>query len=239
MKEIDFTRRDPYGRALYDYFSRGEADPLLLHTSYDETEEMPVDWFFRDEHDFPELETHALSLCRGKILDIGAGAGSHALYLQEQELEVYALEQSPYCVRIMQERGIRQTIQQPYQLYTGHGYDTLLLLMNGIGITGTLEGLRSFLKQAHRWLHSDGCIILDSSDISYLYEGQKKHLYPYFGEISYQYEYQGEKGEWFNWLYIDAGMLKKLAAPLGWRTEVLFEDHNDQYLAILRSDKAR
>lgn len=224
---------DVYGKALYDYYTKGEATPLYLHTSYEVVEEMPVDWFFREEEDFPALELRALETAHGKILDIGAGAGSHAIALHEQEKEVHVLDHSLYCTEIMRSRGLSKILYQSIWKTVPEKYNTLLLLMNGIGIVGTIENLRKFLLQAHDWINPGGQILFDSSDLSYLYEDIKVQQYPYKGEIQYQYEYQGKKGEWFSWLYIDPQNMRKIARECGWKMEILEEDHNDQYLGRL------
>ena len=224
---------DAQGQALSDYFLHGKADPLLLHTSYGTVEEMPVDWFFRDEEDFPMLEYYALSLCRSTVLDIGAGVGSHALYLQAQGIEVTALEVSATSAKIMKRRGVRQVVNVAYQNFPPAQYDTLLLLMNGIGLVGTLAGLTQFLSQALSWLAPGGQLIFDSSDIAYLYEAGLPTDH-YYGEIRYQYEYQGQQGEWFPWLYVDADTLLAMATAQGWQGQVVYEENTGQYLVRLQ-----
>ena len=221
---------DAQGQALSDYFLHGKADPLLLHTSYGTVEEMPVDWFFRE--DFPMVELYALSLCRGTVLDIGAGVGSHALYLQSQEIEVTALEVSAMSAKIMKRRGVQQVVNTTYENFPPGQYDTLLLLMNGIGLVGTLAGLAQFLSQATSWLAQGGQLIFDSSDIAYLYEGGLPTDH-YYGEIRYQYEYQGQRGEWFPWLYVDADTLFTIATAQGWYGQVVYEEDSGQYLMRL------
>lgn len=234
MKKKSYRTSDVYGQALYDYFQQGEADKLILHTSYDRVEEMPVDWFFRDEEDFPPLEMTALEACRGKILDIGAGVGSHAVFLYEMGKEVHCLDQSTLCVEIMKARGLNPVYQQSLWEPLPHRYDTILMLMNGIGIVGNIEGLRKFLRIAHSLLLPGGQIIFDSSDLSYLYPDIRHSYNPYQGEISYQYEYKGMKGQWFSWLYIDPASMQKVAEEEGWKLRILAEDHNDQYLGKLK-----
>ncbi|MEK6481537.1 SAM-dependent methyltransferase [Catalinimonas sp. 4WD22] len=234
MKKKSHKVYDIYGQALYDYFQHGEADKLILHTSYERVEEMPVDWFFRDEEDFPPLEMKALEACQGKILDIGAGVGSHAVYLHEMGKEVHCLDQSPLCVAIMKARGLKPVYQQSLWESLPHRYDTLLMLMNGIGIVGKIEGLRKFLQMANSLLLSDGQIIFDSSDLSYLYTDIRQSYNPYKGEISYQYEYKGMKDQWFSWLYVDPVTMQKIAEEEGWSMRILAEDHNDQYLGKLK-----
>ena len=224
---------DVFGEALKDEFINGGAEILWLHNSYGEPEEMPVDIFFRTEEDMPDLEYKALEMCYGKVLDIGAGAGSHALELQHLKLEVTALDLSPAAVSIMKQRGVKNVIEQDLESYTGSNFDTVLLLMNGIGITGTLNGLKAFLQRARSWINPNGQLIFDSSDIAYLYQKTEKPLHTYYGEVAYQYEYKNQKGSWFNWLYVDEHTLTMLAAECGWNCEIVLDDGEDQYLAQL------
>ncbi|MGN5955206.1 class I SAM-dependent methyltransferase [Sphingobacterium lactis] len=224
--------RDVYGEALFDYKEKGElTHPLLLHSSYGDIEEMPVEVFYREEDDIPELEYIALSLCDRKVLDVGAGTGVHALYLQEKGFDVTALEISEIACNIMRERGVQHVVNQDFFQLKDQTFDTLLFLMNGIGIAGTLEGFKNLLHHAKTLLTDRGQLLFDSSDISYLYEEYKiKRPEYYFGEINFQYEYKDQKGEPFKWLYIDQQTLIKIAHELNWVVQVLFEDDNDQYL---------
>ncbi len=224
---------DVFGEALRDFYTDKFTQKLLLHTSYGEPEDMPLDIFFRDEEEMSEVELEALSCCYGKVLDIGAGVGSHALALQALELDVTALEISPLATEIMRERGVQNVINQDIFTYSGPKYDTLLLLMNGIGLVGDIIGLRQFLQHAKKLLNPNGQLMFDSSDVAYLYEGNLPAGEPYYGEIAYQYEYKGAKGPWFKWLYIDQDTLAEIAGEEGWLTIIQFQDEQDQYLARL------
>lgn len=225
---------DVFGNALQDQFNNNTADTLWLHNSYDEPEEMPVDIFFRTEEEMPDIELEAMDMCEGRVLDVGGGAGSHALILQERGFDVVAIDISAAAVGIMGKRGLNQAVEGDIFTYTGEKFDTLLFLMNGIGLTGTVEGFRNFLGHAKTLLNEDGQLLFDSSDITYLYEDTEMPADKYYGEVSYQYEYKGEKGEWFNWLYIDPRMLKQIARESGWECHLLFDDGQDQYLAEMR-----
>lgn len=231
--------KDVYGEALLEYHQNGELkSPLLLHSTYGDIEEMPVEVFFREDEDFPELEFIALSLCDGKVLDVGAGVGSHALYLQEKEFNVTALEISPFACTIMKERGVKNIIQEDFHILEGQQYDTLLFLMNGIGLAKTLEGFRQLLVHAKTLLTDKGQLLFDSSNISYLYdEYQIERPDYYFGEIGYQYEFNNIKGEPFQWLYLDQEALIKIAHEESWVVQVLYEDENDQYLVRMEPRK--
>jgi len=224
---------DVYGKALHDFYTHGHADELILHTSYGDIESMPIDWFFRDEEDFPELERIALGNARGSTLDMGSGTGSHAVYLHEQGIDVWAMDSSLYCVHIMQQRGLTQVKHQSLWDPDHQRYDTILMLMNGIGLVGDLEGLSHFLEMAKSSLRPGGSILFDSSDLSYLYPDQDIMQHPDLGEIQYQYEYQGIRGDAFSWLYIDFTSMLKMAQAAGWRVRLLYEDPHAQYLASL------
>jgi SAM-dependent methyltransferase len=225
--------KDIFGQALFDYFKGEGKHKLWINNTYGPKEEMPLDVYFRTEDEMPDLEHVALSRCNGRVLDIGAGAGSHALILQELGLEVTALDISELAVTIMLQRGVKHAIAKDIFGYHAEKFDTLLLLMNGIGLCGTILQLRVFLQHAKTLLNKGGQLIFDSSDIAYLYEDELPNGDDYYGELSYQYVYKGQKTDWFKWLYIDREKLKAVAAEEGWAIEVLYQDDMDQYLARL------
>jgi len=229
---------DVLGAALDDYFQGAATEKLLLHTSYGDIEEMPVDIFFRQPEDFPELEYIALALCDGHVLDVGAGAGSHALYLQTQGVDVTALESSPKACAVMRGRGVSHVVQRDFFRYGENRYDTLLFMMNGIGVAGTLDGLKELLRHSRSLLREGGQLLVDSSDIAYLYaDGTVERPTGYYGEIRYRYDYKGVLGDPFNWLFVDQETLAQLAHAAGWLVQIRYEDEHGQYLARMTPSK--
>jgi SAM-dependent methyltransferase len=228
---------DVFGEALKDQFTKPPAETLWVHNSYDEPEEMPVDVYFRGEDEMPELELKALALCNGKVLDVGAGVGSHALILQKRGLNITGMDISAPAVIIMKQRGLKQAIEGNILTYKEDTYDTLLFMMNGIGLTGSIAGLKAFLKHVKHLLNPGGQLVFDSSDLSYLYQEIPFPLSGYYGEVSFRYEYKGIKGNWFKWVYVDQKTLKDIAQQSGWDAEIIFEDDHDQYLARLTLSK--
>jgi SAM-dependent methyltransferase len=223
---------DALGQAIFDHYHQSEPSKLWIHNQYGPKEEMPVNTFFRDADDMPDLEFFAISECRGKVLDIGAGAGSHSLLLQDRGVDVTAIDISPLAVQVMQERGVNNAFEADIYSYQPGSFDTLLLLMNGIGLAGDLEGLKTLLKHLKSLLNHGGQILFDSSDLSYLYEGNPPQD-RYYGEIAYQYQYKQLKTDWFKWLYIDEQTLTQIANEEGFDVNVLVEDEYDQYLVRL------
>lgn len=225
--------KDILGQALHDQYYQNKPDKLWIHNQYGPKEEMPLDIYFREVTEMPDLELRALKECKGKVLDIGAGAGSHALLLQQNGFDVTALDISGMGVGVTRARGVINTIEADIFDYSETKYDTLLLLMNGIGLAGTLDNLKLFLAHTKTLLKPGGQLLFDSSDITYLYEDGLPAAEKYFGELWYQYEYKAQKTEWFKWLYIDPVTLTGLATAEGWKVEILLEDEYDQYLARL------
>ncbi|HWB92276.1 MAG TPA: class I SAM-dependent methyltransferase, partial [Puia sp.] len=164
----------------------------------------------------------------------GAGAGSHALALQQLGQDVTALDISPMLAALMEKRGVKKVIRQDFFELGSGAYDTLLLLMNGIGLAATLDGLRRFFDKARNLLRPGGQLIFDSSDIAYLYRGKPPKGPDYYGSIFYQYEYRRQRSDWFQWLFIDLKTLTRLASEVGWETERIFDERDDHYLVACR-----
>lgn len=228
--------KDVLGTAINDFQNNLSPGKLWVHNKYGPKEEMPVHVYFRDMEEMPELEWVALHQCRGRILDIGAGAGSHALALQKMKFDITALDISPLSAAVMKARGVNNVINEDFfRLNTKiKPYDTLLLLMNGIGLSGTLSGLRHFLKKARTLIRPEGQLLFDSSDIAYLYDEKPPTTPDYYGEVLYQYEYRHQRSDWFKWLFIDRQTLTSIATEEGWQIELLFEDPHDQFLVRCR-----
>jgi len=225
--------KDVLGAAVTDYFHEDKPQKLWIHNDYGPKEEMPIDIYFRDENKMSTIELAALKYCTGKILDIGACVGSHALALQAYGEDVTALEISPKAAAIMRLRGVQNVVEANFFDYQEKGFDTLLLMMNGIGLVSNIKGLFSFLEKAKTMLNVGGQIIFDSSDVSYLYDGSVPLAGDYFGEIRFQYEYKKQQTDWFTWLFVDQGTLYHIANEAGWKAEFLMEDENSQYLVRL------
>jgi len=183
--------KDVLGQAMADYYQTlidgtTFTGRLWVHdgSKHGRKARMPVEVYFRNSDDMPELEWIALQQCRGRILDIGAGAGSHALALQQLGQDVTALEISPLAAEVMSGRGVRQIICADFfslAVDAGSVYDTLLLMMNGIGLSGTLDGLRVFLRKARLLMRPGGQLVFDSTDVAYLYDGRPPTTLPYYG----------------------------------------------------------
>lgn len=230
---------DPMGAAIRDYHLRGKAARLRVTSSMFDEDEMPVGHLFRTFDDMPHLEQKALNMAYGKVLDIGAGAGCHALALQERGMDVKAIDISPLSCEVMKERGIKdvECVNLFCKQLQGK-YDTLLLLMNGTGIAGKLSQLPALLNRLKELLSEEGQILIDSSDLKYIYENEDGSMdidlnAPYYGEVDYQMQYRDIKGEPFDWLYTDPMLLASVSKQCRLQCQIIEQGEHYDYLAKL------
>ena len=228
-------KADPMGRAIADYQLTGTADRLRVFSPMFEEDEIPLATLFRTYEKMPETARKALDMTRGKTLDVGAGSGCHSLVLQGRGVDVTAIDISPLSVETMRQRGVKKVVEQDF-FTVGGKYDTILMLMNGIGIVGTLERMPEFFRHLDKILATGGQVLCDSSDISYVFEDENGLIeYPdtghYYGELSYRMQYKDTIGEPFDWLYIDAETLRKEAEENGYAVEVVAVGEHFDYMA--------
>ena len=232
------TMKDLMGQAIWDYHHNKNADDLLTETSISEIDELPVEYFFRAFDDMNLIEQKALELSKGKVLDIGAGAGSHSLYLQnEKGMDVLALDFSPKSIEVCQLRGLKNTVCSDILQFSGETYDTVLMLMNGTGIFQTLDKIDSYLEKLHSLLKEDGQILIDSTDILYMYDrdedgGVMVPANHYYGEVDYFVHYKLDTEKPIKWLYLDFETLKRAVENNGFKIEKILQEE-DSFLARL------
>lgn len=230
--------KDLMGRAIWDYFHNENPEDLQTETSISELDELPVEYLFRDFEEMNKIEKKALKLSQGKVLDTGAGAGSHSLYLQnEKNLDVTALDISPKSIKVCQLRGIQKAVAQNMLEFSGETFDTILLLMNGTGIFQSLNVIDIYLQKLHSLLNKNGQVLIDSTDILYMFDTDEDGgvLVPangYYGELDYIVHYKGESEDPIKWLYLDFNTLKNAAENNGFKIEMILKNE-DSYLAKL------
>ena len=230
--------KDLMGRAIWDYFYQENPEDLQTETSISELDDLPVSYLFRTYKEMNALEQKALDLSLGKVLDVGAGAGSHALYLQnDKKLKVTALDISPRSIEICKARGLENAVCEDFLKFSGDKFDTILLLMNGTGIFQNLAKIDQYLQKLKTLVAENGQILIDSTDILYMYDQDEDGgvLVPatgYYGELDYYLHYKGESEEPMKWLYQDFNTLKNVAQANGFKIQKVLQVE-DSYLARL------
>lgn len=229
--------KDLFGKALLDYYNKNYTENLITSTNISDDDELPLPYLFRSVSEMPQLEQKALQLVKGKVLDVGCGAGSHSLYLQEKGLQVKAIDISKGAVSVAKQRGIMD-IECKHLLQETDTYDTILVLMNGTGIFQEMTQVSTYLKHLKSLLNTNGQILIDSSDIQYMYEDDDGGLWidtnaDYYGELDYFLSYKGETEDPMKWLYLDFNRLKLACESVGLRCDKVMDGEHFDYLAKL------
>lgn len=232
--------KDLFGKAILDYQTKNSPENLITETTISEEDEMSVSYLFRSFSAMPEIEKQALQLAKGKVLDVGCGAGSHSLYLQEERnLDVTSIDISANAIQACKLRGLKKAQIHDVMTLENQKYDTILLLMNGAGMCGQLKKVPDFLLKLKSLLNDGGQILLDSSDIIYMFDEDEDggKWIPsdtdYYGEVIFNISYKGEKEQPFKWMYIDYTTLENAAADNGLKCEMILEGEHFDYLARL------
>lgn len=228
--------KDVFGKAILDYHNGNYTEDIITSTSISEDDILPLPYLFRKYSEMPKLEQKALDMSRGKILDIGCGAGSHSLYLQDQGNDVKAIDISKGAIEVAKERGVKNACLMDFINET-ETFDTLLLLMNGSGVFQTLAQAPYFLNHLKNLLKPNGQILIDSSDIKYMYETDDGGLWvdlnaDYYGELDYTVNYKGEE-DTFTWMYLDFDNLKFACELVGLKCDLVLEGEHYDFLARL------
>ena len=229
--------KDIFGKALLDYQSGNYSVDLITSTNISDEDVLPLPYLFRGFSEMPKLEQKALQLAEGRVLDVGCGSGSHALWLQDKGQNVKAIDNSEGAIIVAKQRGVLNVELKPL-LEETESFDTILLLMNGTGIFQELSEVASYLKHLKSLLNPDGQILIDSSDISYMYEDDDGGMWldlnqGYPGELDYFLSYKGEKEVPMKWLYLDFETLKTACLTVGLKCDKVMDGEHFDYLANL------
>ena len=231
--------KDIFGKAILDYQTNSSPENIITSTSISEEDEMDVAYLFRSFDEMPSIEQKALLLAKGKTLDVGCGAGSHSLYLQnERKIDVHSIDISKNAIQSCLLRGLKNIRAIDVLDLENEKYDTIILLMNGTGIFETLEKSTIYLQKLKSLLNPNGQILIDSSDIIYMFDededgGKWIPSDNYYGELTFSLQYKNEKEDDFPWLYMDYNTLQNVAIANGLKCQLLMEGDHYDYLAQL------
>ena len=226
--------KDIFGNALIDYHNNNYTEDIVTSTSISDEDVLPLPYLFRSFSEMPLLEQKALELSKGKVLDVGCGAGNHSLYLKENGLHVKSIDISKGAIKVCKKRGLENAYVIDIKNET-QTYDTILMLMNGSGFFENLENTPKVLQHLKSLLNKGGQILIDSSDIKYMYEDDDGGYWinahaNYYGELEYHIRYKNEN-ESFIWMYIDFNNLKSACESVGLNCELILEGEHFDYLA--------
>ena len=230
---------DPMGLAIQDYFNGVKDAVIRVDTNLTEDEELPAYHLFRNFDELPVLEKTAIEMTKGRTLDVGCGSGCHSVVLQERGVDVKAIDISRSSCEVASQQGVKDVACIDFFELKNEKFDSLLFLMNGIGLVQTLGGLDRFFTHIKTLMKPDSQILLDSSDVVYMFEEEDGSFMinlndEYYGEMEYFLSYKGVKGEPFKWLYLSYELLHDKALEYGFACEKIMDGEHYDYLARIK-----
>lgn len=232
--------KDLLGQAILDYQTNNNPEDIFTSTDISDEEVMKVSYLFRTYSKMPKIEKIALDRTRGRVLDVGCGAGAHSLYLQNKSLEVHSIDISSDSIEACKLQGIKNAQCINLLELKDQKYDTILLLMNGTGIFGYLKNISLYLNHLKTLLNPGGQILIDSCDLIYMFDKQPDGSVwvplddkDYYGELSFTLRYKEQIGASFPWLYLDYNTLSNAAYSNGLQCDLIYEGKSNDYLARL------
>jgi len=233
--------KDIFGKALYGYWKDNRKTPYIVRRDDDYTDESSLKIYFPKK--FYSTEKAVAHFAKGKILDVGCGAGRHTLYYQDRGHDITGIDNSPLAIKVCKERGCKKAKVMDifHPKFSPRSFDTILLFGHNIGIGGTLTGTKRLLSSLKKLIKSDGVLLLTSLDVTKPgpkihkdYQKKNRTAGRYVGEVKIRVEYKDQVGDWFQWIHIEPKMLKKLAKETGWEIVKLHETSSGEYSAVLK-----
>lgn len=234
--------QDPFGKALLEYFLKRENSSYQVIREDGLISEEPVEFYFRDYRDWPHYEREVLEEAKGRVLDIGAGAGRHSLWLQEKGMEVYAIDTSPLAVEVMKRRGLKNTYVMDVKNlnFPNNHFDTILMLYNNFGLGGNIQETIGILNKLHGISTPQAKILATIRDptqttekrhLDYQFLNKKRERHP--GQIMLRIEYKDETGDWFDLLMLPPNELARLVQEPMWNVEKIVSSNVGYYGTII------
>jgi SAM-dependent methyltransferase len=240
-------QQDAFGRAMYDYY-RGQGGFEII-----ERDDGCVDISYGPEQylaPYPKWPAHqrrALRYARGRVLDIGCGAGRHALYLQEKGFDVLGIDISPLAIKVCRGRGLKRArILSINDISARLGaFDTLIMFCNNFGLFGNPDRARRLLRRFHRLTPPGARILAESLDyrrttepdhIAYQKRNVAHERLP--GQLRIRIRYKRFCTPWFEYLFVTHAEMRRILAGTGWRIARFLNSDGPRYIAVIEKDLA-
>ncbi len=225
----------PLGHAIQRYLDGDAAAELAVRTDLSPDDVLPISHLFRARDGLHPVEEAVLSRARGHVLDYGAGVGAVSRLLREAGLRVTAVEIVPEAVAYLRAMGMTDArLGGLATLAPDDSFDTIVCVMNGIGLAGSLARAPSFLRELADHLSPNGSILIDSTDPSG-WDGPGDGRRP--GELHMQLGFDGDWGAPFPYLYASPEDLLTAATVAQLRGRLVQREDDDRYLVELGHDR--
>ncbi|MFQ6064211.1 MAG: class I SAM-dependent methyltransferase [Candidatus Bathyarchaeia archaeon] len=233
---------DAYGQELWAYYKgRAVFEIVERDDGYISASTYPR-IYFSDYEDWPLHEKDAMRFVKGKVLDIGCGAGRHSLYLQKKGFYVLGIDSSPLAIKLCKLRGLKKAEVMPLEdiAFKPNSFDTIIMMGGNFGLFGSFKKARRMLKRFHRMTSKNAMLIAETRD-PYKTENPEHLEYHKFnkrrgrmsGQLRIRIRFGKHATRWFDYLLVSKEEMKEILRGTGWRIRKFLDSEGSQYIAII------
>lgn len=237
-------KRDAYGQEIWAFFQGKKSFEVVERDDgfVDVSGGAPA--YFAEFKDWPKIQKQAIKYAKGKVLDLGAGAGRVSLYLQKRGFDVVAIDKSPLAIKVCKIRGVKHAKVLPIEkisTFKTSTFDTILMFGNNFGLFGSFKKAKTLLKKFHKITSPNALIIAESVDpyktedpvhLQYLKFNKKRGRMP--GQLRIRIRFRNYVGDWFDYLLVSKQEMKEILKDTGWKVKKFIGDYN--YFAIIEKE---
>jgi SAM-dependent methyltransferase len=237
------AEEDAYGQEIWAYYQGREVFEIVERDDgFIEAVSAAPKMYFLEHKNWPVHERKAMKFVKGKVLDIGCGAGRHALYLQSKGFDVLGIDVSPLAIKVCKLRGLKKAEVMSIEDidFKPNSFDTILMLGNNFGLFGSFEKARKLLKKFRKITSKEALIIAETRD-PYMTNNPAHLEYHEFnrkrgrkaGQLTLRIRFEKYATPWFDYLMVSKNEMKEILKDTEWRIKRFIDSDGSQYIAIL------
>ncbi len=246
MKKLK-PEEDAFGQEMWAYFKGEEAFEIVERDDgYFNASPKGPGLYFLQYEDWDPIEKKAMEFVKGRVLDIGCGAGRHSLYLQKMGFDVLGIDSSPLAIRVCRLRGLKRArvISIERLNFKPNSFDTVIMLGSNFGLFGSFEKARRLLKKLHRMTSEDGLIVASTRDTyktdiaDHLeYHKLNKKRGRMAGQLRVRIRFRKCVGRWFDYLIVSKREMEEILEGTGWKIREFIDPNDSAYIAAIEKTR--
>ena len=233
--------QDAFGQALMHY-QNGKSRQYTVERDDGHIDHLKTGTYFQVHEEWPTYEREAMKSIKGRVLDVGCGAGRHAIYLQNTGFDVLGIDASPLAIEICKRRGLKNAKVMPIEEinYGSGSFDTVLMMGNNFGLFGSVEKARVLLERIYRMTTNDAVLIASSNDVyktsdpvHLMYQETNRKRGRMSGQIRLRVRFMQYTTPWYDYLMVSKEEMEGILIGTGWQVQEIIESEGSNYVAII------
>jgi SAM-dependent methyltransferase len=237
--------QDAFGQMLFALYGGSEVFEIVERDD-GYIEAMPAKGYLSEYKDWNQIEQRAMEFAKGRILDVGCGAGRHSLYLQKKGFNVTGIDVSPLTVKICKLRGLKKVKHTSVEKadFKPDTFDRIFMMGNNFGLLANFKKARWLLRKFHRITSKDAFIVAVTNDpyktdnrAHLAYHRRNRQNGRMSGQLKIRIRYKQYKGKWFEYLLASKQEVEEILKGTGWKIKEFIDSTDEKrsyYLAIIK-----